>query len=112
MSVTPQLIRRRVGLAGMLVLLLAAAPSLASVLAPTLSAYFPPYPVFLFLGFGVAEAVFVWRTRWVVERLFPGQIIPDTLPFSAQERRSATITACGALVASVAVLVTWMRSLS
>ena len=108
MSVTPQLIRRRVGLAGMLVLLLTAAPLLASVLAPTLSAYFPPYPVFVFLGFGIAEALFVWRTRWVVERLFPGQNIPDPLPFSAQERRSATIIACGAFVASVAVLASWI----
>ena len=111
MAIAPELIRRRVVQACLLFVALAAAPSIASSLVPSVAPYFPPFMLSSLVAFSVADALLVWRTHWFVAKLFPGQELPTPLPFSPQERRSMAVSACVGLVLSLALAVVWLRSL-
>ena len=111
MSVAPELVRRRVVQACLVLVALAALPSAAIRLVPSAAPYVPPFLLSAVAAFSVAEALLAWRTEWFVAKLFPRQQLPTTLPFSAKERRNAAVGACAGLLVSLGLAIIWLRSL-
>ena len=111
MTVKPTIIRHRVVQACFVLLALAAAPSIVGALIPSASTYVPPFALSALALLSLTTALLVWRLEWVVSKLFPGQQLPATLPFSARERRTAAVSACAGLVVTAMLVALWLRSL-
>lgn len=95
----------------MVLVALAGLPSVVAQLAPSTAPYIPPFMLSAVAAFTVAEALLAWRTQWVVEQLFPGRQLPTPLPFSAEERRNAAVSAYAGLLVSSTLAIIWLRSL-
>jgi hypothetical protein len=111
MQVPPEFVRRRVAQACLLLVALAALPSIVAEVMPSASPYVPPYLLTTVATFSGANALLVWRTQWLVAKLFPGQQLPTPLPFTAKERRSAAVSGVVGLLVTVALAIGWVRSL-
>jgi hypothetical protein len=106
----PALIRRRTFQALALVFALAGAPPVAAQFAPSLAPYVPPFLLSSLVLISVAQALVVWRTQWVLAKLFPGQQL-SAPSLSASQRRAASAGAALGVLVSLVLVVFWVHSL-
>jgi hypothetical protein len=111
LSVSPELVRRRLIQACAVLVALAALPAIVVKLVPSFGRYLPPFMLSAIVLVTAGEALLAWCPQWVVAKLFPGQRLPEPLPFSQEARRNAVIATCTGVVVSLAWAVMWVRSL-
>ena len=95
----------------MIILLLAIAPFAVDFLAPSISRFIPPFLLSLIILLSVANALFVWRTNWLVSKLFSIESFPVQFNLSQQGKRNAEIGAIIGIVISLFMLAIWLRTL-
>ena len=111
MAISPVLIRRRVVQGVAVVLLLAALPEAAQRWVPSVARYVPPFLLSSLVLISILYALTVWRTRWVLALLLPGQELGSREQLSPERRRNEAIAASVSVGVAVTLLAMWVASL-
>jgi hypothetical protein len=111
MKPDPELVRRRAVQAILIITVLALLSYTAEFLSSSIARFIPPFVLSLIVLLSVVNALLVWRTQWLISKLFSIEEIPVQLVLPGQGRRNAEISAYVGLVFSVVMLILWFRSL-
>lgn len=99
--------RDRLAQLALVVVLVAAAPSVAKVLFPSAAPYVPPFFLLNLVQLTAADVFLFWRTDQVVEWLCPGNA---AIRLGDKELRLAKICGGAGIVIVLALTVIWIRS--
>jgi hypothetical protein len=111
MKPSQAIIRRRTPEAILIILLLAFAPFAVDYFVPSMTRFIPPFMLLLITLLSILNALFVWRTQWLVSKLFSIESLPAQFEFSQQGKRNAEIGAIIGIVISLFMLAIWLRTL-
>ncbi len=103
-SLPPRGLRSKVIVAIALILAVFALDYFGATLWPRYAKFFPPSPLLILLIVTIFYALMVWRTEWMVSKLFPGQTAPEV---RSRDRLIAVIST----LLTIALMGFWIRSL-
>lgn len=110
MKIPRELLRARAIQAIAIVVVLATVPQIASAFLPSAAKYFPP-PLLSMLVLGSAfNALLVWRSEWLLSRLFPGVSALDIGVVKNASAKAQRLGAAIGLAFSIVSVILWVRS--
>lgn len=112
MKTLPHQLQQRVAQALCVFAILAVAPWLVAQVAPSLSAFVPPFFLTIVVVFTIVDALILWCPRWFFGQLFPDQPLPASLPLSGQSLRHHRIAVFVSTSVSCILAFRWVQSLS